>query len=76
MKGLHFITYILLIIGGLNWGLEALGWGIGDFLPAGLSQLVYALVGVAAVIEIFTHKSTCKHCEAKQSMNSQPMAQM
>ena len=75
MKGLHLVTYILLIIGGLNWGLEALGWGISNFLPTGLTQLIYSLVGIAAIVEIFTHKTACKHCEAKQGMG-QPMAHM
>ncbi|HEY4515945.1 MAG TPA: DUF378 domain-containing protein [Candidatus Paceibacterota bacterium] len=69
-KGLHTITYILLIIGGLNWGLEFLGWGIGSFLPSGLASLIYLLVGLSALYELFTHKNSCKHCEVKpmQSM--------
>ncbi len=72
MKGLHLVTWILLVIGGLNWGLEVFGWGIGSFLPASLVQLVYVLVGVSALVEIFTHKSNCKCCEAKAPM-SNPM---
>jgi len=65
MKALHTITWVLLVIGGLNWGLEALGYGLGRWLPDGLMTLVYVLVGVSALVEIFTHKSNCKHCESK-----------
>ncbi|OGK16201.1 hypothetical protein A2862_00775 [Candidatus Roizmanbacteria bacterium RIFCSPHIGHO2_01_FULL_38_41] len=65
MKGLHMVTWILLVVGGLNWGLEVLGWGIGNYIPEGLATLVYALVGISAIVEIFTHKSNCKHCEKK-----------
>ena len=56
------VTWILLIIGGLNWGLEVFGWGIGGFLPSGASQLIYVLVGISALVEIFTHNNNCKEC--------------
>lgn len=66
------IAWILLIVGGLNWGLEGLlNWGIGNFLPSGVTQLVYILVGLAALVELFTHKGHCKDCNTKA-----PMAQM
>jgi len=71
MKGLHLATWILLIIGGLNWGLEVFGWGIGGYLPSGLTQLIYILVGVSAVVEIVTHKSNCKCCDMKAPMTGQ-----
>lgn len=73
MKSLHTLTFILLIVGGLNWGLEVLGWGIGSFLPMGLAKVVYLLVALAALVEVFTHRDTCKHCEPK---SNQPMGQM
>ena len=63
MKGLHMVAWILLVIGGLNWGLEIFEWGIGSYLPSGLVTLVYALVAISAIVEIFTHKTNCKHCE-------------
>lgn len=62
MKGLHMVAWILLIVGGLNWGLEALGWGIGNYLSAGLANAVYALVGISALVELFTHKKNCSCC--------------
>jgi uncharacterized membrane protein YuzA (DUF378 family) len=54
MKSLDVLAKVLLIVGGLNWGL----WGIFQFdlvaalfggNNAGLSRVVYSLVGVAAV---------------------------
>ncbi len=65
MKGLHMVTWILLIVGGLNWGLEVFGWGIGGFLPEGVLKIVYILVGLSALVELFAHKGNCKSCEVK-----------
>jgi hypothetical protein len=69
---LHFVSFILLIVGGLNWLLVGtLGWDIGDFLggmDAPISRIVYILVGLAAIYEIATHKKNCKGCESKTGM--------
>jgi uncharacterized membrane protein YuzA (DUF378 family) len=62
MKGLHKVTFILLVIGGLNWGLELFNIGVGTFLPVMLAKVIYLLVGISAVVEIVTHKSNCKNC--------------
>lgn len=59
---LHKIAFWLLIIGGLAWGLEVLGYGLGNYLPANLMTLVYVLVGLSAVYELFGHKANCKVC--------------
>ena len=59
---LHKIAYILVIIGALNWGLEVLGYGLGNYLPMGLMTVVYILVALSAVYEIFSHKGICKSC--------------
>ncbi len=67
MKGLHIITFILLVVGGLNWGLVAFGYNaVGSLLGAGstLAMAVYGLVGLAAIVEIATHKKCCKMCVA------------
>ena len=65
-KKIHIVTFLLLVIGGVNWGLEGLfNWGIGAILPYSIAKIIYILVGVAAVYELFTHKATCKMCEAK-----------
>lgn len=59
---LHKIAFILLVIGGLNWGLEVLGFGLGNYLPASLMTLIYVLVALSAIYEVFGHKNTCKAC--------------
>ncbi len=65
MKGLHVVTFILLVVGGLNWGLVGLGgesWNVVALLGDGVARLVYVLVGLAAVVEIVSHKKCCKAC--------------
>ena len=67
---LHKITFILLVIGGLNWLLLALfNWEIGMLFPGDgqgvIATIIYILVGVSAIAEIFMHKSNCKECEGK-----------
>ncbi|OGG52932.1 hypothetical protein A2851_04560 [Candidatus Kaiserbacteria bacterium RIFCSPHIGHO2_01_FULL_53_29] len=71
MKGLHMVSWILLIVGGLNWGLVGLGefmggnWNVVGMIlgswPA-VEWLVYILVGLSAVYEVVTHKGNCKLC--------------
>lgn len=65
MKALHAIAFVLLVIGGLNWLL--VGVGVGDvvaYLPSWLATIVYVLVGLSAIYLAFTHKATCKNCNA------------
>jgi uncharacterized membrane protein YuzA (DUF378 family) len=72
MKALHVIAFILLAIGGLNWGLVGLGWLSGSqdlnvvhMILGGSMQLeavVYVLVGLSAVWLLVTHKKTCRDC--------------
>ncbi len=66
MKTLHMITFLLLVIGGLNWLLVGLfGWDIGNIFggqTAIISRIIYALVGISAIYEISIHKSYCKLC--------------
>ena len=61
------VTFILLIVGGLNWGLTAVGYNVVEMLlgswPA-LLQIVYILVGLSAVVELVSHKKDCKACGA------------
>lgn len=59
MKALNLITLALLIIGGVNWGLVALGGHemdlvanmFGDEETAG-ARLIYGLVGLSALWQI------------------------
>jgi uncharacterized membrane protein YuzA (DUF378 family) len=59
MKWLNIVTLALVIVGGLNWGLVALGGYELDLVAtlfggvnAGLSRLVYALVGLSALWQL------------------------
>lgn len=61
---IHKIAFVLLIIGGLNWGLEVLGYGLGNYLPMGLMTIVYGLVALSALYELFSHKGMCRACSA------------
>ena len=67
MKALHMAAYILLWVGGLNWGL----WGllnmnlVETLLGMDLAKFAYILVGVATVYVIATHMKDCKVCEKK-----------
>lgn len=66
MKAVHIIAWILLIIGGLNWLLVGVGVGnvVEMVLGTGvITTVVYVLVGLAALLSIFTHKRDCKACE-------------
>ena len=65
---IHKITFILLVVGGLNWGLEALGFGLGNYIPSGLAMTLYALVGLSALYEVFSHKQNCRHCAPQGGM--------
>ncbi len=65
------VTFILLVIGGLNWLLVGLGvWDIGNLFggqTAAVSKLIYVLVGLSAVVELATHKKNCKCCNSGQT---------
>jgi len=62
---MHKLAFILLIIGGLNWGLTGLvdGWNLANYLGSSLTMIVYILVGLSAVVEIFGHKKLCRNCQ-------------
>lgn len=65
MKILHIIAFILLVVGGLNWGLVAIDYNVVDMiLGAGSTagKVVYALVGLSAIYFAVTHKGECKTC--------------
>ncbi len=56
MKSLDVLAAVLLVVGGLNWGLVGffqfdLVGAIFSGQGAGLSRLVYALVGLTAVYQ-------------------------
>ena len=67
---IDWIAYILVIVGGLNWGLV----GIAKFnlvekiLGSGtmLSSIVYDLVGLAAIYMIVRCWTCSKSCDSKR----------
>jgi uncharacterized membrane protein YuzA (DUF378 family) len=65
------LAFLLLVVGGLNWLLVGLvGWDVGELFggqEAMISKIVYILVGLSALFEIFTHKSMCKACAGNKS---------
>ncbi len=65
-NGLHMITFILLIVGGLNWLLFGLfTWDIGQIfggMETMISRIIYILVGLSAITELVSHKACCKMC--------------
>jgi len=63
---IHKVTFILLIIGGLNWGLEAFNYGVGNYLPDTVSMIIYLLVATSAIYEIYAHKKLCRDCAPQE----------
>lgn len=59
------LAFILVIVGGLNWGLTALGFNVVNMIFGAwpvVEQIVYILVGLSAVYLAITHKDDCKMC--------------
>ena len=73
MKVVEIVAAVLLIVGGLNWGLVGVGMLMGKGLEAWnvvhmllgswpvVEAIVYLLVGVAAILKIFG--CPCKKCK-------------
>ncbi len=68
-KGLHVVSFVLLIIGGLNWLIQGVFmWDIGQLfggMGSIITRIIYVLVGLAALYILATHKSYCKFCANK-----------
>ncbi len=65
------VTFILLVVGGLNWGLTAFDFNLVEKLLGSwpmVVKAVYVLVGLSALFEAVTHKSNCKECSAGGQM--------
>lgn len=57
------ITFLLLVIGGLNWLLVG-AWDINfvEWLGMGAAKWVYILVGLSAIWELVMHGKSCRYC--------------
>ena len=66
MKKLHMVIFGLLIVGGLDWGLAVFSWDIQKLILGGNGSIfftiLYLLIGLSALVEIFFHKDNCKCC--------------
>lgn len=63
LNWLDWIALILVIIGGLNWGLTALNWNLVDAVfgaASTLATIIYALVGLSAIYVIFLSAKIAK----------------
>lgn len=69
-KLIHLITYSLVIVGAVNWGLVGLldlnlvnlllgSWPI-------LEKIAYILVGISVVYDFVAHMKYCKYCSEKK----------
>lgn len=71
MKIVHVLTFVLVVVGAVNWGLV----GLGGFLNADLNVVsmllgswpqvewaVYVLVGLSGLTLLVTHKKACRDC--------------
>ncbi|MFZ2303581.1 MAG: DUF378 domain-containing protein [Minisyncoccia bacterium] len=73
MKALHVIAFILVVIGGINWGLVGLSpnYNLVSMLVGSwpvVEKVVYILVGLGAIYLAVTHKGDCKACGAGATM--------
>ena len=72
MKILHIVSFLLVIIGGLNWLLVGIfQWDVGEIFGGQanlISRIVYILVGLSAVYLILTYKESCKIGASKKEM--------
>ncbi len=70
MKALHMLAFVLLVVGGLNWGLMAFDFNLVSMLvgtwPA-VEMIVYILVGLSAVYFAVTHMGDCKMCSPEMT---------
>ncbi|OHA20903.1 MAG: hypothetical protein A2849_02000 [Candidatus Taylorbacteria bacterium RIFCSPHIGHO2_01_FULL_51_15] len=77
MKVLHIVSFILLVVGGLNWGLVgAFDYNLVESLlgswPA-VEKVVYILVGLAAIEAVVMHKKECRECVSSASSPASAM---
>jgi uncharacterized membrane protein YuzA (DUF378 family) len=70
------ISWVLIIVGGLNWGSVGLSgfmgsnWNLVHMILGSIpvvENIVYVLVGLSAVYELIVHKGNCKMCGSSSS---------
>ena len=64
-KMLHTVSWVLLLIGGINWLLTAFNYNVVEMVLGSwptVVTIVYVLVGLSAIYELMTHKGRCTAC--------------
>lgn len=65
------ISWILIIVGGLNWGLVGVSgfmggnWNLVHIILGSVpvvENIVYVLVGLSAIYELIVHRQNCRMC--------------
>jgi uncharacterized protein len=78
--GVHWLGWVLVVIGAINWGLIGIGhfaggdWNVVGWLLGSwpvVENLVYILVGLGGVALLFSHK--CKTCTTSGSSSGSGM---
>ncbi|MDZ4690268.1 DUF378 domain-containing protein [Terricaulis sp.] len=72
MKAINLITLLLIIIGGINWGLEALGYNLVEALfgaDTGVAKIIYGLVGLSALWQLTPFVKALRTCEVAAEAN-------
>lgn len=76
MKLLHIIGFILVVVGGINWGLVGaymllnngmMGWNVVNMLLGSwpmVEAVVYVLVGLSAIWMLAMHPKECTVCRS------------
>ena len=68
-KWLHMASFLLTVVGALNWGLVGLLQFnlVSTLLGIGttLEMLVYVLIGLSALYLLLTHVGDCRVCGKK-----------
>ena len=68
-KTIHMVTFLLMAVGALNWGLVALlNLNVVNLVFGSwpmVETIVYVLVAASAVYELAMHKENCKLCGGK-----------
>ena len=65
------VAFVLLVIGGLNWGLVAFNVNVVNLILGSVpvtETIVYVLVGLSAIYLAVTHKKDCHSCSAGAGM--------
>ena len=77
------LAFVLVIIGGLNWGLVGIGafagsnWNVVNLILGSwpsVEWIVYVLVGLSAILLLSTHKKDCRVCSSGGMSSGSGMA--